>query len=119
MVIGVGAGVDEFGSELAEAVLEALGNGNAGDGTDREAAQCGEFLTLTGEKVLEVARAVSAFNHFGMTIETTEAFLEVGEVGTVTFGDEDDVSPFQVVAGFAERAAGKNELIAEGLVPVD
>jgi len=54
VVVGEGALVDDLGPKFDEALKEAFGHSDAGDGTDTESAEIREGFGFPGDHVLEV-----------------------------------------------------------------
>ena len=54
VVIGKGALVDDLGPKFDEALKEAFGHGDAGNGTDAEPPEVGKRFGFPGDHVLEV-----------------------------------------------------------------
>ena len=119
MVVGVAFGVDDVGAEASEALLEALGDGDAGDGADVEVLEDVEGMVVAGEDVNEVEGLVGALDDFGGGVELPDGGDEFFGAEFVAFCDEDVVGAFEVGDGLAEGAAGEEVVVAEGAVAVD
>jgi hypothetical protein len=119
VMVGVGAGVDEFGTEFAEPFFKAFGNGNSADGSDGSALEEIEFDLLSSKEMLEEFGFVAAFENFSMAIELTDSFFEIGQIAAIAFGQENGIGSFEVIAGFPESSARQDVFVAEGMLAVD
>jgi len=119
MVIGKGALVDDLSTEFHQSLKETFRYGDAGDGADPESTEIGEGFGFAGEKILQVKRVVGAGKDAGVAVVAADLFFQGGLVLALTFGEKDEVGPFEGVGRFAENAAGKDVAVAEGILAVD
>jgi len=106
VVVGKGALIDDFGAEFHEALKEAFGHGDAGDGADAEAAQIGKGFGFPGDHVLEVQWVMGAGKNPGVAVVTADLLLQLRMVFALAFGEQDEVSSFEGVWWFPENATG-------------
>jgi len=118
MVVGEALGIDEFGAEVDQALLETFGLGDRAEGSDFAGFEKLEAKALAREDVFEVKRVVNAFDEAGGGVERGDAAAEFFGVA-VAFGNKDVAGAGEVRGRFAQSSAREEKFVAEGLLAVD
>ncbi len=119
MMIGEAAGINQLDAQLAQALLEALRLGDAGNHPDAQIFQEGERHDFVREDFLEVKRLVRALDELGVLVVAAQLGTEFGEVAPVALRDENDIGAAELLGWFAQKAARQQMAVGEGRFAVD
>ena len=85
MMVGEAAGINQLDAQLAQALLEALRLGDAGNHADAQVFEEGERHDFVRENFLEVERLVRALDKVGMVVVPAQLGAQFGEIAPLSF----------------------------------